>query len=576
MKRKNILIIFAAASLTALVGCKDFLDTGIDRAPIPETLATNYGTLWETANAFYSPMRNGFTIIDDNLFAAASDEAQATDVIAQVAYYNNGMINANFNPLENRFQMYYEGIRAAHYFIDYAKDGEEFLKLNRDIDPAASETNWENYERDVRRLNWYRAESYVAQAYYYAELIKLYGGVPIVKTTMDKDANKGKIPRSSYDEVVEHIVSLIDGQMNNIQPDWAVANEHGDNLSNYHGRFDKAAAMAIKARTLLYAASPRNNPGGDVSKWERAARAAHDLMDFRFNGYTMPENRDYRAYFSGTDQLGHKESIYLIRSSATDAPERNNYPIGTPGGNSGVAPTENLVQAYEYLDIDGDGVVDQDAADRYNNRDPRLTASIVINGSSWNGRTINQSPGGQDDMAKANTSRTGYYLKKFLAENLNMTQGGTAQHLWPLFRYAEVLLNYAEAMNEAYGPDAIPAGYTRSAREALMEVRNAASTMLPTITTTDKAQFRAAVKRERQVELAFEDHRYWDLIRWGDAMTVLNQPIKGLNISEGEDGLTYTVVDVNTRTFMERNYYWPFRRIDIENSNGTLTQNQNY
>ena len=104
-----------------------------------------------------------------------------------------------------------------------------------------------------------------------------------------------------------------------------------------------------------------------------------------------------------------------------------------------------------------------DPANPYANRDPRLEASIVTNGSTWNGRTIDQSAGAMDDMAQPNASRTGYYLKKFLTDNLNLTQGATAQHNWVVFRYAEILLNYAEAMNEAYGPDDNN-GYTLTAR----------------------------------------------------------------------------------------------------------------
>src|SRR5690606_10875787 len=124
----------------------------------------------------------------------------------------------------------------------------------------------------------------------------------------------------------------------------------------------------------------------------------------------------------------------------------------------------------------------------------------------------------------ANTSRTGYYLKKFLTANLNLVQGGTAAHTWVAFRYAEVLLNYAEAMNEAYGPDDAH-GYGLSARQALQQVRQRASPLLSPVTATSKDAFREAVHHERRVELAFEGFRYWDLLRWKQAETVLNKPV---------------------------------------------------
>ena len=113
--------------------------------------------------------------------------------------------------------------------------------------------------------------------------------------------------------------------------------------------------------------------------------------------------------------------------------ESNNYPIATPGGASGVTPTQNLVEAYEWV---GDPV----AGDPDANRDPRLAASVVTNGSTWNGHVIDQSPGGRHDMSAPNASKTGYYLKKFLTDNLDLTQGAKVQHNWVSDRYAEVLL----------------------------------------------------------------------------------------------------------------------------------------
>jgi len=569
MKRKNLYAVLFAMMALSFAGCSDFLDTKIDTFTTPERMETNRGTLWNVANSMYTPLQYGFETIDGNLFAAASDEAHQTAAVSNVSYFNKGTINASVNPLSGLYQRYYDGIRAAWFFLDYAKDGEKFLALNRDTTGYYNINNRINYQRDVMTLNWYRAEAKVLIAYYYSELIKMYGGVPYVTTTMDNDPNKGRIPKSTYDQIVEHIVSLINGELNNIQPDWAVPRTDGWNIANQAGRFDKATALAIKARTLLYAASPRNNPNNDLVKWQNAAKAAHDLIEFK--EYSMSENRNYNAYFLQTGAMGNAESIYFIRKAVMNTPEIRNYPISTPGGNSGVTPTENMVSAYEYIGA-------PDPGNPYANRDPRLNASIVVNGSTWNSRVIDQSAEGSDDMTKANTSRTGYYLKKFMTDNLNLVTGQTAQHLWPLYRYAEVLLNYAEAMNEVYGPDGGTSdGYTLTAKEALMQVRKSASTNLPAIITTNKDEFRQAVKHERRIELAFEDHRYWDLIRWKDAEKVLNEPVKGVRVSKDMNGVFgYQVVDVAMRVFMPRNYYLPFTRNEVQNSNGTLTQNEGY
>ena len=131
-------------------------------------------------------------------------------------------------------------------------------------------------------------------------------------------------------------------------------------------------------------------------------------------------------------------------------------------------------------------------------------------------------------------------------------------------------------MNEAFGPNNVPDGYVMSAKEALQKVRDRASVSLPAINSSSIETFRNAVKHERQIEFAFEDHRYWDLLRWKDAMTVLNKPVQGVKISKSGDKYFYTVVDVASRKFYERNYFLPLLHAEIEKSNGTLSQNPNY
>ena len=212
MKRVYKLIYFIL-SVLVLVSCNDFLDTRIDTNMTPKDLETNRGTLWAFAAAFYTPISYRFEILDNNLFAAATDEAQQTAASGDVYYFNKGIISADVNPLAYLYNEYYEGIRAANFFMEYAKEGEKLLALNRDTIRDVV-----NYQRDLKRLNWFRAESQIAKAYYYSELIKMYGGVPIVEETLDtKNANMGNLPRSSYDDVVDYIVRLIDNNLNRLQ-----------------------------------------------------------------------------------------------------------------------------------------------------------------------------------------------------------------------------------------------------------------------------------------------------------------------------------------------------------------------
>lgn len=559
MKRVNK-IIYLLLFVLVLGSCGDFLDTRIDTNMTPENIETNRGTLWGFAAAFYAPMNYGFSILDNNLFAAATDEAQQTAASGNVFYFNKGIVSADVNPLSFLYSEYYEGIRSANFFMEYAENGEKLLALNRDTIRDVT-----NYRRDLKRLNWFRAESQIAKAYYYSELVKMYGGVPIVEETLQTNSGtKGNLSRTSYDDVVDYVVRLIDNNWQKLPKDWKAE----DGQANQTGSFNQATALAIKCRTLLYAASPLNNSSNDAAKWQRAAKAAQDLIGFM--NYTLPENRNYRNLFVGNTPVQSPEVIFVIRRPDNSTMERNNYPISTPGGRSGITPSHNLVSAYEYIGT-------PDPGNLYTNRDPRLAASVVVNGSTWNGREINQAPGGFDDMNKNNTSKTGYYLKKFLTDELNLIQGAQTQHQWIVFRYAEILLNYAEAMNEAYGPGLAPAGFTLTALEALNQVRRSASTSLPHIITTDKNAFRDVVKHERRIELAFEDHRFWDLLRWKDAKTVLNQPIQGVKVTKTDDGkYQYQVVDVADRVFQDRNYRFPFTRNEIKNSNGLMTQNEGY
>lgn len=545
----------AIASMVMAQGCS-FLDTSLDTNNSYETVITNRSSIWYFANAFYTPIASGYSVIDGNIFAAASDEAQQTSDASNVVYFNKGIVNANINPIDYLYGNYYEGIRAVNFFLDYVADGkgEEMLAANRNLITDAV-----NYERDLQSLKWYIAEAHIARAYYYAELLKMYGGVPIVEGTMDKTGGEF-IPRSSYEDVIEYIVSEIDTWKGELALNWSSFVER-------EGRFTLGTALALKARVLLYAASPLHNPSGDRDKWVRAAEAANEFLSNVDLNYAL--DGDYEGYFSGASSLTSPETIYVVRRWDSNDLEKANYPIATPGGMSGVCPSQNLVDAYEYIGTPNEN-------DPYANRDPRFYASIVYNTSTWNGRIIAQAAGESDDMAKSNASKTGYYLKKFLTDGLNLTQGQTAQHNWVVFRYAEVLLNYAEAVNEAYGPDVVPDGYVMSAKDALMAVRDRASTSLPEISAGSVDAFRKVVKHERQVELAFEDHRYWDLLRWKDAMAVLNAPIMGVKITRSGEDYVYQVVEVSQRVFDTRNYYLPFSRSEVENSAGTLEQNPGY
>lgn len=563
MKTKNKYIIWFLLSLivVGLGACsKSFLDTKIDTAQTQETINSNYSTLLQFAVTPYVYLRNEFTILDNNLFATASDEAVQTASSSNASLFNNGSWNATNNP-DNYYSSYYAGIRAANYFLENSANYKASLANNRDTFSASGNTSYYN---DMYSISWYRAEAHILRAWYYFELSKRYGGIPLVTQVLSVSDNTD-IAKSSYETIIDFIVNEVDTYKDSLQVNWKTSS-----FANYDGRLSKGPALALKARALLFAASPLHNTTNDLSKWKKAAAALNDVIVFAGGAGGYAVSTDYRNYFLSNTTLTDNETIWAIRYTANNTLETKNYPIATSGGNSGITPTQNLVADYEYNGT-------PDAADPYKNRDPRLAYSIVTNNSTWNGRTIVESVGGMDNMANTNASKTGFYLKKFLTDNLNLTQSQTVVHNWPVFRYCEVLLEYAEAMNEAYGPVA-DNGYGLSALAAINKVRTRTGIAMPAVTTTDQISLRTIIKHERRIELAFENYRYWDLLRWKDAETALSQSIQGVKVIKNSNGTySYTVFNVENRVFnSSKMYYYPFPQTEINKSNGILKQNSGW
>ena len=529
---RTIFTVSCIALMSTLIGC-NVLDTKEDIYDTDEQIKTNYQVLYDFGYAAYTRLQNRFDAIDGNLFAAVSDEAEYTLSPSNTQIFNEGSWNSTNNP-DNSYAYNYEGIQAATYFLEKFPNYASFLKQNRNL---ITQNDINNYNREVKSIRALRFENRVLRAYFYFELLKRYGGVPLVKTTLSADSNT-LLPRNTVDEVVNYIVSEIDASKDSLITNWGRDFDIG-----LDGRITKGAALALKSRVLLYAASPLYNPTNDINKWKAAASAANELLSL--NLYSL--DNSYRDLFLGDRSAKSSETIFAIRQSATNDLERKNYPIGTAGGNSGITPSHNLVSAYEYKGT-------PDPNDIYANRDPRLGYTIVTNNSQWNG------------------SRTGYYLKKFLNDNLDLVQDEKRLRSWIVFRLAEIYLNYAEAMNEAYGPDANN-GYALTAKEAINLVRGRTGVEMPAITTASKEEFREKVKHERRIELAFEEHRYWDLRRWKEAATVLNEPLTGVQATKNGNHFSYQVKEVEKRTFTQKMYYYPIPHSEINKSNGIVKQN---
>jgi hypothetical protein len=536
---------------TSLVSACEMLETKEDILLTEENVASNYSSVKGFGYMAYSRVRTGFYDIDNNLFAAASDEAEQTASSSQAQLFNTASWNAFNNP-DNVYSNCYEGIRAANYFLEEFGDYKALLAINRDT----LSDNARQYHLDVQDVAWMRNENRVLRAYFYFELLKRYGGVPLVTKTLSATDNTD-LPRAGFEEIVNFIVSEIDAVKDNLQTNWKGFDQSRD------GRLTKGAALAIKARTLLYAASPLHNAANDLVKWQKAAIAARDII--ALNQFSLFNN--YQNLFITDNTVTSPETIWAIRLGPSNDLEKRNYPVGTPGGNTGITPSHNLVASYEYKGS-------PNPANPYANRDPRLSHSVATNNAVWNGRTIEIWNGGRDAATNPNASRTGYYLKKFLNDNLNLVQNETKLRSWIIFRYGEILLNYAEAMNEAYGPDD-DNGFGMSARQAVNLIRNRPGVLMPPVIASGPGEMRIKIKHERRVELAFENHRYWDLLRWKDAEQVLNMPLKGVKaLKTANNEFAYTEFTVETRRFISpQMYYYPIPQTEVSKSHGILTQN---
>jgi len=540
--------------LLLLSSCE--LNSKLDTYLTDDMLATQRYQMFDMGYKVYSNIPNGFSIIDNNLFAAVTDEAQYYTSYSATQRFNSGNWNTYYNPVDY-YAKFYSGIYDANVYLEQSADYVYILGRNRDTLTSAGR---DSYHRDMVNVKRLRAEAHVLKAYYYFELFKRYGGVPIFdKVTQNYE--QANLPRASVDDVIAKIINEIDSVKGDLVENWAAVS-----LSTLKGRITRGAALAIKSRALLYAASPQFNNTGSVKKWEDAAAAANEIIDMGI--YAL--NDSYRDLFITDETNTSVETIWSFRMGLTNDLEKKNYPIGTPGGSTGICPSHNLVDAYEYK-----GTI---TSDIYKNRDPRFYSTVLKNGDTWNGRKLEIFPGGTDDPSNKNTSPTSYYLKKFLNDNLNLTTNAKQIRSWILFRYGEILLNYAEAMNEAYGPDNNN-GYSMTAREAINSLRLRADVVMPPVNVNvgDKVAMRAAIKHERRIELAFEDHRYWDLRRWNDAQSVLNEDIIGVNVSKNGADFTYTPVVVAKRVFVvPKMYLFPFPEVEIVKSKGILVQNTDW
>lgn len=330
-------------------------------------------------------------------------------------------------------------------------------------------------------------------------------------------------------------------------------------------RISGRIAMAYKARLALLAASPRFNESGTASLWETAADAnAKVFDDLGGLSYFDPKGNIFwlkeQVVDSDLSQGNKKETNEIIwRREIQDINswEADNY-APTVYGHGRINPTQNFVDAFPMKNgypIDN-AASSYDPQNPYANRDPRLAQIVVYDGSKEWGKTIHILDGTTDDGIDKTqySTRTGYYMRKHLREDVSVQtdKTSTQKHVIPIIRSTEIFLNYAEAANEAWGPDG-KGSHGYSAREVIAAVRNRAGITQPDAylaSVTSKEDMRKLIHNERRIELSFEGARFWDIRRWNDDLT---ETAKGIR----REGGVYQTVDVEKREYKPYMIYGP-------------------
>lgn len=503
-------------------------------------------------NDAYTNLYDGFSRRQDNwgygvfMLDACSDDGKASYTWTEAEKFLFSSYTANDPPLRYTWQDMYSAIYKTNLFlskIDGVPGGEKAKK------------------------DQLKAEAKFLRSFFYFELMRQYGGVPLIGAVQNLGSDL-VVARSSYAECTAFVVRDLDevAAVLSLKPTQV-------------GRATKGAALALKARALLYAASPLHNTTNDAALWTRAADGAKAVMNLgAYSLFPDYETLFWPANENNAEVIFDKQYRYPINAHSYNTFQTPYSRGGFSGGWGGSNATQEFVNAFEMTD--GKAITESPlyaAKDPYKNRDPRFYSSVLFDGATFMqlGTTAKiETRQGGDNSLEANSkdaTKTGYYTAKFLDPNdgpnySRFENGAAGEQNWIFMRYAEVLLNYAEAQNEAVGPDA-------SVYAAINQVR--ARVKMPALPTgLGKDQMRGKIRNERRVELSFEEHRFWDIRRWKIADQVSNKPVTGVQITVNADGSrNFKYAPVETRVFAAKNYLQPILQDEVNKSSGKVTQN---
>jgi len=561
--------------LVLLIGfssCEEFLDPKISDERTYDQLITQPDMVSGLVYSAYSSIPS----VNDNqggqFLDVATDNALTNDLTNGL----NRMVefptywSATNNPVSS-WDARYKNIKNINLFFDIMEKHNIIFKKSNEQDNL-------NYTNNLF------GEAYFLRAWAQFDLLRRFGGVdrsgvlagyPIVDQVYSQ-YDYPQLSRDSYGDCVQQILSDLNMAMTYLPTEWDDSTDPYTNNLNL-GRPTDLVCMSLKSRVLLYAASPAND-GSEVS-WIDAADAAVDVLNEI--GLSLPDvygNNISNTFFN--DPQNAEIICRRMQSSASGdrGPEERNFPPSYYG-NGKCNPTQNLVDAFPMAD--GYPYDETNDTNMYENRDPRFYNTILYNGVIFKGNQVEVFNGGKDMVGGPNatidnSTRTGYYLRKWLSNSVSLVPGNesNAKHYGAFLRKVEIFLNFAEAANEAVGPDVQIGGV--SAREAIAEVRRRAGIAQPDAylaSLSSQEELRVLIKNERRIELCFEGHRFFDLRRWKDNLNTMLQKIDVQQTAPGE--FTYTRVNMFNLAYDNSKFYGPIPLNEL-NKTDNITQNQGW
>jgi len=545
MKKINILLVVLLT--IGLVSCQKQLDLPSDGRITLDQVFSDYNRTRGYLNSCY-----GYTPKPYMDRASFSDEAQdAVDITPESKYnmwYAGNVTSvsfSNYSPDGSPWGKLYEGIRKCNVFLENIKTATVYA-------PEQEKAAW-------------TAQAHTLRALYYLQLIKRYGGVPIIDKPLVVNNDFSQDKRASFSEVVKFILEDCDKALaipsNRDGFSWQI-------FDNQFGIMTRAVAYAIKSQAITFAASPLWADG--TYTWEQASAInAEALAECIANDYKLFDETPaadiaqnaYALYFftSSNDQRSRdKETIYQA-GDPMEVWRSAGLPTNPGMDKAGPCPSQDLVDSYEmangeapitgYADANKlvpiiNATSGYDESDPYAGRDPRFYASIYYNTAvrnldQPNGKRVQTYVGGTEEISNLNPkhTRTGYYLRKF--NNYKSGLNNNADGAIRLFRLAELYLNFAESANQSGGPDApvTHGNFFMTAREAVNIIRARAG-MPPFPVGMTKEAFEAKYRNERRIELAFEEHRFFDVRRW-KILDQTDKAVHGVRITRAGDTFSY-------------------------------------